>query len=135
VKFAAASSFHAELERQVAEYFAQRRSSPRDSPRMYLKSACFLAVAATSYILLLRATEVWTAVPLAVVLGLATAGIGFNVQHDGGHKAYSNHSFVNRLAAATIDLVGGSSYVWNYKHNIIHHSYANIAESDDDIDA
>ena len=31
----------------------------------------------------------WLAVPLAAGLGLAVAGIGLNVQHDGGHSARS----------------------------------------------
>jgi linoleoyl-CoA desaturase len=62
------------------------------------------------------------------------AAIGFNVQHDGGHRAYSNHQWVNRIMASSLDLLGGSSYVWARKHNSIHHSYANITGHDDDID-
>ena len=38
-------------------------------------------------------------VPLAVLLGLLAAGIGLNIQHDGGHRAYSNRPWVNRLMA------------------------------------
>jgi linoleoyl-CoA desaturase len=35
--------------------------------------------------------------------------------------------------ALTLDLLGGSSYVWAKKHNTIHHSYTNITDHDDDI--
>jgi linoleoyl-CoA desaturase len=31
----------------------------------------------------------WQALLLSIVLGAATAGIGFNIMHDGGHQAYS----------------------------------------------
>jgi linoleoyl-CoA desaturase len=62
------------------------------------------------------------------------AAIGFNIQHDGGHKAYSDRHWVNRLAAMTLDLLGGSSYVWDHKHNTVHHTYANITGHDDDIE-
>jgi linoleoyl-CoA desaturase len=31
-------------------------------------------------------------------------------------------------------MLGGSSYTWDHKHNTIHHTYANIADHDDDID-
>ena len=76
----------------------------------------------------------WLVLPLAVLLGLAMAAIGFNVQHDGGHDAYSEHKWVNKLMAGTLDLLGGSSYVWDWKHNSIHHTYTNITGHDDDID-
>jgi linoleoyl-CoA desaturase len=40
---------------------------------------------------------------------------------------------VNQLATISVDLLGGSSYVWARKHNIVHHTYTNIAGWDDDI--
>ena len=33
----------------------------------------------------------------------------------------------------TLDMLGASSYVWRFKHNISHHTYTNIAGADDDI--
>jgi hypothetical protein len=38
-----------------------------------------------------------------MLLGLAAAGIGFNIQHDGGHHAYSRHPWINTLMALTLD--------------------------------
>jgi linoleoyl-CoA desaturase len=32
----------------------------------------------------------WLALPLANSLGLSMAAVGFNIQHDGGHRAYSD---------------------------------------------
>jgi linoleoyl-CoA desaturase len=72
-------------------------------------------------------------VPLAVSLALAMAGVGFNIQHDGNHGAYSRHSGVNRAAALSLNLLGGDAYFWRFKHNIAHHSYPNVNGSDDDI--
>ena len=31
-----------------------------------------------------------------------------------------------RLAALSLDLLGGDSYLWHWKHNIVHHTYPNI---------
>jgi len=76
----------------------------------------------------------WQALPLAILLGLATAGIGFNMQHDGGHHAYSKYPWVNKLTAMTLDLIGGSSYLWHWKHVVFHHTYANITGHDTDIE-
>jgi linoleoyl-CoA desaturase len=33
----------------------------------------------------------------------------------------------------SLDVLGGSSYFWNFKHNIAHHSYPNVSGADDDI--
>ena len=41
---------------------------------------------------------------------------------------------MNRLAAHSLDLIGGSSYVWAAKH-LAHHTYTNVADHDPDIDA
>jgi linoleoyl-CoA desaturase len=41
---------------------------------------------------------------------------------------------VNVLAAYSLNILGGSSFMWNVKHNIIHHAYTNIDGVDDDID-
>ncbi|MBL8794333.1 MAG: acyl-CoA desaturase [Planctomycetia bacterium] len=101
---------------------------------MYLKTLLLLAWFAVSYGLLVFVPGPWWAVlPLALSLGLAMAAIGFNVQHDGSHSAYSDRPWVNRLMALTLDFMGASSYVWSRKHNVIHHSYTNIVDHDDDI--
>jgi linoleoyl-CoA desaturase len=36
--------------------------------------------------------------------------------------------------ALSLDLLGASSYIWAHKHNLVHHSYANVTGHDDDID-
>ena len=36
--------------------------------------------------------------------------------------------------AFSLNLMGGSSFIWKIKHNIIHHSFTNIDGVDDDID-
>jgi linoleoyl-CoA desaturase len=102
---------------------------------MYAKTSIHLAGFAVSYVLLvLVARTWWQSVPLAILLGLCAAGIGFNVQHDGGHRAYSAHPWVNRLMAMTLELIGGSSYLWRWKHGVFHHTYVNVAGHDTDID-
>src|SRR5262249_16692049 len=63
-------------------------------------------------------------------LGLAMAGIGFNLGHDGGHGSISRHGFINRLMAQMFDFMGASSYVLHFKHNVFYHSYPNIVRAD-----
>jgi linoleoyl-CoA desaturase len=134
VKFGGSNGFQAELRRRVDTFFRTTGRRQRDCWQMYLKTVILVAVFAASYILLVvGAQRWWQALPLAVLLGLAAAGIGFNIQHDGGHQAYSNRRWINKLMAMTLDVIGGSSYVWNCKHAIIHHTYVNITDHDADI--
>lgn len=135
LRFGDDSRFQVELRRRVEEFFRRSGRRQRDCPQMYLKTAIILAGFIASYLLLvLAATTWWQAVPLAILLGLAAALIGFNIEHDGSHKAYSNHAWVNKLTAMTLDMVGGSSYLWRWKHVVFHHRYVNISGHDTDID-
>jgi linoleoyl-CoA desaturase len=134
LKFGTDSAFQLELQRRVDEYFQVTGRRRRDCWEMYLKTAILLAGLAVTYLLLVLVAHAWwQSVPLAVLLGLAAAGIGFNIQHDGGHQAYSDHPWINKLAAMTLDLVGGSSYLWHYKHVVIHHTYVNVTGYDSDL--
>ena len=129
------TTFQLELRRRVEEYFQTTGRRQRDCWQMYLKTSILLAGFAVAYVLLVFVAQTWVqGALLAIVLGLFAAGIGFNVQHDGGHRAYSNHPWVNRLMALTLELIGGSSYMWRWKHGILHHTYVNIAGHDTDID-
>lgn len=134
-KFPKNSSFQSELQRRVNEFFQRSGKWQRDCPRMYLKTFLILTCFAISYVALVWFCTHWLySVPLTIMLGLATAAIGFNIQHDAGHGAYSQWGWVNKLMSWTIDMVGGSSYMWHWKHGVFHHTYTNISGHDSDIE-
>lgn len=131
--FAPASSLKTALESRVERFFGNR--SRHADMRIYAKAAILLAWFGASYFLLVfYASTFWQGLAAAVSLGLAIAGIGFNIQHDGNHGSFSKRNWVNRLAGSTMDLMGASSYLWIQKHNLAHHTYTNIPESDEDIE-
>jgi linoleoyl-CoA desaturase len=144
-------AFHAELRRRVSAHFEAAGgpyergpeastgepsgSRTRGTVEAHLKTATLFAWLVVSYVLLVFVADgPGTAALFAVSLGLAMAGIGFNVMHDGGHGSYSSNPRVNRLMARSLDLLGGSSYVWHRKHNLLHHTWPNVPGVDDDID-
>lgn len=128
--------FLTELRRRTDAYFKETGRSERDCWQMYLKTAVILAWLGTSYALLVfAAPTVWLAAPFSISLALAISVVGFSVQHDGGHHAYSRYSWVNRLAAMSLDLIGASSYLWKWKHVVHHHTYPNVDGQDTDIAA
>jgi len=136
VKFGTHNELQAALKQRVDEFFVTTGRSRRDVPQMYLKTAILLASFVALYVLLVfvAAATWWQAVPLAILLGLATGAIGFNIQHDGSHQAYSERPWVNKLTGLTLELIGGSSYLWHWKHVVYHHTYVNITGHDTDID-
>ncbi|MBL8823396.1 MAG: acyl-CoA desaturase [Planctomycetia bacterium] len=134
-KFPKDSDFQSVLVRRVQDYFSSTGRYQRDCPRMYLKTAIILATFFSSYILLVFfATSWYFVLPLAIILSLAVAAIGFNIQHDAGHHAYSNYAWINKIMSWTMDMVGGSSYMWHWKHGVFHHTYTNISGHDTDIE-
>jgi linoleoyl-CoA desaturase len=135
LKFNGDNSFHRELRRRVEAEFKRSGTRQRDSAQMYLKTAIILGVFALAYVaLVFLAGTWWQGLLLGLVLGIAMAAIGFNIMHDGGHQAYSERRWVNRLMALALDLVGGSSYIWQWKHARFHHTWVNVAGHDSDID-
>jgi linoleoyl-CoA desaturase len=134
-KFESDTGFHKELKRRVDNHFESTGLPRCDRPRVYVKTAVILAWFGATYALLVFwAHTWWQGVPLAASLALAIAGIGFAIQHDANHGAYSRRESVNRLMGFTLDLLGASSYVWHWKHNIFHHTYTNLSGADEDID-
>ena len=134
-KFPKEAAFNEALRRRVDAYFESTGQSPRDCRSMYVKTAVILAIYFGAYLLLVFVAEAWwQAVPLAVLLGLAGAAIGLNVQHDAGHHAYSRHPWINSLMAKSLDLLGASSYLWHGKHVVLHHTYTNVTGHDTDVD-
>jgi linoleoyl-CoA desaturase len=129
------TQFHVELKRRVEEYFHSTGKSSRDLPMMYIKTGIILSWYAASYGMLVFHRNTWLeSVLYAISLGLAMVGVGFNVSHDANHGAYSARPFINRALSFTLDMLGGSSYIWRWKHNFYHHHFPNVAGADDDID-
>ena len=137
LRFPGGDAFHADLKRRAAVHLERAGQAPWGGPAMRAKTAVILAWFGASYGLLLAFGQAspWLAVGLTVSLALATAGIGFSVMHDANHGAYSPSPWVNRVVGFALDLVGGSSYVWRFKHNVRHHTWANVDGMDADIDA
>jgi linoleoyl-CoA desaturase len=135
LKFDNDRAFHQALRQRVDEYFRTTGRRQRDCWQMYVKTAILLAGFAGCYLLLVLVAQTWwQGLLLAILLGLAAAGIGFSIEHDGSHQAYSNSPLINSLMARTLELIGGSSYIWRWKHVVFHHTHVNITGHDTDID-
>jgi linoleoyl-CoA desaturase len=136
-KFAQASkSFHAELNKRIADYFKNSGVAMTGNAKLYTKAAILITGFIALYVHLVFFTPLWYfALAECVILGFFLAGIGFNVMHDGAHGSFSKSTFWNEAAAYTLNVLGGSSFMWKMKHNVVHHTFTNIDDMDDDIEA
>lgn len=136
-KFSTAhAGFHQELKRRIQEYFDQTGKKSTGDYRLYWKAAILTAAFAATYIHLVFFTPVaWLAILECLVLGGLTSAIGFNVMHDGAHGSFSKYTWVNKAAGLSLNVLGANVFLWNMKHNVIHHAYTNVDGIDDDIEA
>lgn len=132
---ASKQSFHVELKKRISDYFETSGKSLTGNRQLYIKAAVLICSFFFLYVHLVFFTPAapWAVIE-CVILGLVVAGIGFNIMHDGAHGSFSKYKWVNNLAAHSLNLIGGSSFMWNVKHNVIHHAYTNVDGVDDDID-
>jgi len=128
-------SFHSDLKTKISEYFLEVGQSTTGNYKLFLKAVILMVTFILVYIHLVFFTPVvfWQILE-SVLLGGLVAAIGFNVMHDGAHGSFSKYKWVNKLAAFSLNILGGNSFMWNMKHNVIHHAYTNVDGIDDDID-
>ena len=132
----AGNSLSHELKERVHQYFEDNGIASTGNAELYLKAILLpiLYIGTYIHIVFFTPAPVWALLECAL-LGLIVAAIGFNIMHDGGHGSFSTKPWLNRLAFFSLNLLGGSAFMWNMKHNVIHHAYTNIDGLDVDIDA
>jgi fatty acid desaturase/predicted heme/steroid binding protein len=67
----------------------------------------------------------------AVLGGILIARLGF-VMHSGNHAALGRRGRGTRAVGGIMDVIGGSSLVWRYAHQVSHHGQPNVAGADND---
>lgn len=128
-------SFYTELKTRISAYFDEMGKSSTGNFQLFLKASILSLGLVGIYIHLVFYTPgLALQITESVLLGGLIASVGFNVMHDGAHGSFSKYQWLNTLAAFTLNVLGGSSFMWNVKHNIIHHAYTNVDGMDDDID-
>lgn len=126
--------FKEALDTRVQAYFESRHISEKGNWHLFSKTAVLIPLAILTYLaIIIFHPAIWITVLMVISLGFILASIGFNVMHDGAHGSYSNSKTLNEIMALTLNVMGGSDYMWKVKHNIVHHTYTNIAGEDEDI--
>lgn len=120
---------------RVEQYFEDSDKSPNANGLMWLKTFTFLGGFAGIYALIIsNVFGIWIMLLLAMLLGMFSAFVGFNVCHDAIHGSFSSNKIINKIFSHIFHLLGASPYVWSITHNAVHHTYTNIPGHDEDID-
>jgi linoleoyl-CoA desaturase len=135
VNFPKRNQFDQIIRDRVQQYFKEHNINQTGNIGLYLKSiGCFIG-ALFSYLYLLLGDPGWgLGLFLVFMLVQFKVLLAFNVMHDGAHESFSTRKFWNSIASWSMDLLGSSSFLWKQKHNLLHHTYTNIAGKDDDIE-
>ena len=131
------NSFFDDVHDRVNEYFEQNNISPHSNAEMWLKTGFMLTLYFVPWIVIisgLAAGNLWLFYGMWALIGLGICGIGTSVMHDANHGSYSASKNVNRTISYVLEVIGGYSVNWRIQHNILHHTYTNIPELDEDIE-
>ena len=128
-------AFALELKSKVNEYFATNQISRNANELMVIKTIMALLLYLVPYFImvLLAPNSTLLLFGLWAIMGFAKAFIGTSVMHDSLHGSYSKNRRVNSFIGISAWLVGVDSTIWKLQHNVLHHSYTNIEDADDDI--
>lgn len=128
-------SLHAELRKRVSLYFEENKIKQTGNSKLFSKAVLLVGGFILVYLHLVFIQPAWYwGVIESVFLGGLVAAIGFNVMHDGSHGSFSTRKWANKLASYSICMLGANHFLWNMKHNMIHHTFTNIDGVDDDIE-
>ena len=127
--------FFTTLRQRVDNYFKENNLSKHHNNEMVIKTSILLSGYILPFIaLLIFQPSFGVSLILWSVMGFALSGVGMSVMHDANHGAYSASSKTNYWVGHTLNLLGGSVFNWKLQHNVMHHTYTNVVNMDDDID-
>ena len=130
------SDFFPVLRERVNNYFTENNISKHANWVMVTKTISILLIWGVTYGLILSNIFVsmpWLILLLCAINGIYTAQIGLNIGHDAVHGSYSSKIKVNKWLSIIFNLAGANDYVWTITHNMLHHTYTNIPDHDDDL--
>lgn len=123
------------LKRRVDQYFEEHQLDKKANTRMIVKSIVLLCLYSLPIVALyVYHLPAWAVLICFSLSGFGIAGVGMGVMHDANHGAYSHNKLVNRIMGYSLNLMGGFDVNWRHQHNILHHTYTNIAHMDEDVD-
>jgi linoleoyl-CoA desaturase len=128
-------AFSKELTKRVNEYLKSQNIKKFGNWKIFLKVPVLFSVFFMPYFLMVFGVieNGWLMLLMTAIMGLGMSGIGFSVMHDANHGAFSRFKWINTILSYTMEMLGGNSINWRIQHNVLHHSFTNVHDLDEDI--
>ncbi len=123
------------LNKRVNSFFKANQLSRHANSEMVIKSIVMMTLYFGPYAFIVSGmvSGIFFNLMLVCTMGFGLAGIGLSVMHDANHGAYSSRRRVNTMIGYSLNLIGASAFNWKVQHNVLHHSYTNVYEADEDV--
>ena len=130
------AKFFRTLNKRVNSYFKENEINRTGNWKLYTKAILMFSLFLIPFIVVLTVSmPQWAMGLLTILTGVGMAGVGMNVMHDANHESFSKRKWVNKLMGSSIYILAGNVYNWKVQHNVLHHTFTNIKDHDEDIDA
>jgi linoleoyl-CoA desaturase len=127
--------FSTTLNNRVNSYFTSNKISKHGNIEMIVKTLVMFFLYFAPYILIVTSTVTapLLILLLVVIMSAGLSGIGLSVMHDANHGAYADRKWVNTILGYSLNLVGANAFNWKIQHNVLHHTFTNVHDEDEDI--
>lgn len=127
--------FASTLKKRVNAYFTDNKIDKNANSEMVFKSViavgCYISL--YLFIMLSGISSIPLLFLLWITMGVMQAFIGTSVMHDSLHGSYSKKKSVNAFMKVSAMIIGVEPLTWQIQHNVLHHTYTNIEDADEDI--
>jgi len=129
------AEFTKTLRKRVDAYFKEHGMSRHANYVMVLKTIFVFLLAFAPLVVMLTGVieNMWALFGMWIAMAIGMAAIGTSVMHDALHGSYSRFPLINKILGGSINLLGASGKMWHIQHNVLHHSFTNLHDSDEDI--
>lgn len=124
------------LRKRVNAHFKENNITKHANTNMKIKTAFMLSLYLVPLILMITGvfqSTGWTML-MWTLMGFGMSGVGLSVMHDANHGSYSKNKTVNKVLGSVLILLGGYHKNWKIQHNVLHHSFTNVHEHDEDLE-
>lgn len=135
IKLTKTDDFSKKLAQRVDEYLKSNNLKKYGNWRILLKVPLMFSVYLLPFFLMIFGVieNHWLMLLMSAIMGVGMAGIGLSIMHDANHGAFSKYNWLNKLMSFSMEVLGGNSTNWRIQHNVLHHSFTNVHDMDEDI--
>ena len=137
IRLTRSDEFTKKLSQQVDEYLKRNNLKRYGNWRILLKVPLMFSLFLLPYFLMVFGVieNHWLMFFMTMIMGVGMAGIGLSIMHDANHGAFSKYKWLNKIMSFSMEMLGGSNLNWRIQHNVLHHSFTNVHDMDEDIDS